>query len=90
MITKLSIINGANIFPQEYFKIIQYLYQLKKYIEQFSRTFQIDSWKSNEMSEETIENITKSDKSFAPMFIDQHLLPDINFDGQCLIKHIYP
>ena len=38
------------------------------------------------MSEESIENITKSDSNFAPTFVD-HLLPDMNFNGHCLIKN---
>ena len=38
------------------------------------------------MSEENIENKTKSDSNFAPTFVDHHLLPDINFNGHCLIK----
>ena len=38
------------------------------------------------MSEKSIENITKSDSNFAPTFVDHHLLPDINFNGHCLIK----
>ena len=39
------------------------------------------------MSEENIENITKSDSNFTPTFIDHHLLPDMNFNGHCLIKN---
>ena len=42
------------------------------------------------MSEENIENIkniTKSDNNFAPTFVDHHLLPDVNFNGHCLIKN---
>ena len=39
------------------------------------------------MSEENIENITKSDSSFAPAFVDHHLLPSINFNGHFLIKN---
>ena len=39
------------------------------------------------MSEESIENTTKSDSNFAPTFVDHHLLPDMNFNGQCLIKN---
>ena len=50
-----------------------------------SGTTWIDS--SNGMSEENIENITKSDSNFAPTFAD-HLLPDINFNGHCLINNI--
>ena len=38
------------------------------------------------MLEESIENITKSDSNFAPTFADHHLLPDMNFNGHCLIK----
>ena len=38
------------------------------------------------MSKESIENKTNSDSSFAPPFVDHHLLPDINFNGHCLIK----
>ena len=38
------------------------------------------------MSEETIENIAKSDSNFAPTFADHYVLPDINFKRHCLIK----
>ena len=38
------------------------------------------------MSEENIENITKSDSNFAPTLVDHHLLQDVNFNGHCLIK----
>ena len=58
----------------------------KKYIEYSSDTTPIDLWKSNGMSEENNENITKLDSHFAPTFVDHHLLPDINFSGQCFIK----
>ena len=39
------------------------------------------------MSEENIENITKSDNNFAPTFVCHNLLPDINFNGHCVIKN---
>ena len=39
------------------------------------------------MSEENIENITKSDRNFAPTFVDHHVLPDINFNERFLIKN---
>ena len=38
------------------------------------------------MPQESMEGITKSDKSFAPTFVDPHLLLDMNFIGHCLIK----
>ena len=34
------------------------------------------------MSEENIENITKSDSNFAPTFVNHHVSPDTNFNGQ--------
>ena len=42
------------------------------------------------MSEENIENITKSNNHFAPTFVGHRLLPllpDMNFNGHCLIKN---
>ena len=39
------------------------------------------------MSEKIIENITKSNSNFALTFVDHHLLPDMNFNGHCLIKN---
>ena len=33
------------------------------------------------MSEGNIENIIKSDRSFAPTFVYHHVLPEINFKG---------
>ena len=61
----------------------------KKYIKYFSGTTQIDSWKSNGIPEEDIENIAKSDTNFAPTFVDHHLLPDITFNVPSLINRIY-
>ena len=42
------------------------------------------------MSEENLENITKSDNNVAPTFLDHHLLPDMSFSGHCLIKNNIP
>ena len=39
------------------------------------------------MSEESIENITKSDSNFVPTFVDHYLLSDINFNRHCLISN---
>ena len=44
----------------------------KKYIKYFSATTRIESWKSNAMSEESMENITKSDSNFEPTFVNDH------------------
>ena len=59
----------------------------KKYMKYFSGTTRIESWKSNEMSEENIENIPKSNSNFAPTVADHHVLPGINLKGPCLIKN---
>ena len=53
----------------------------------FSGTSKIYSWKSDRMLEENIENITRSDGNFAPTFVDHYILPDINFNGHCLINN---
>ena len=40
------------------------------------------------MSEENVPNITKSDGIFSPIFVDHYVLPDIDFNGCCLINNI--
>ena len=40
------------------------------------------------MSEKGIENITESDNNFASTNVGYHSLPDINFNGHCLITKI--
>ena len=42
-----------------------------------------------ECQKKNIENITKSDSNFAPTFVNDHVLPVINFNGHCLINNIY-
>ena len=87
MINEFSILTGAKYFSLGIFQIYLVFIPTKKYIKYFSRTTRIESWKSNGVSEECIENITKSDSNFPPTFVDHHLLPDINFNGHCLIKN---
>ena len=86
MINKFNILNGAKYFSSRIFKNYLVLIPAKKYIKYFTGTTRIDLWKSNGMSEENIENITKSDSKFAPTFVDHHLLPDINFNGYSFNK----
>ena len=89
MINKFSVLNGAKYFPSGIFQIYLVFKPAKKDIKYFSGTTRTDSWKSNGMSEENIENIKKSDSNYAPTFVDYHVLPDINFNGHCLINKIY-
>ena len=42
------------------------------------------------MSEENIENLSKSDSNSVSTFINHHLLADINFNGHCLINNSIP
>ena len=87
MINKFSILSVAKYFSSGIFQNYLVFIPAKKYIKCFSGTTGIDLWKSNGMSEENIENVTKSDSNFAPSFVDHHLLPDINFDGHSLTNN---
>ena len=88
LIDQFSIINRAKHFALGIFQNCLVFVPAKKYIKYFASTTWVEWWKSNGMSEESLENITKSDSSFAPTFVDHHLLPDMNFYGHCLIKNI--
>ena len=88
MISKFSDFNGAKYFFSGIFQNYLVFIPDKK-IKYFSGTDRIDSWKSNEISEENIENIIKSNKNFGPTFANHHVLPGINFNRQCLINNIY-
>ena len=89
MIDKFSILNGAKYFSSGIFQNYLVFIPAKKKVKYFSEFTWIDSWKSNGFSEENIENITKSDSNFSLTFVDHHALPDINFNGHCLINNIY-
>ena len=65
MINKFSILNDAKHFLSEAFQNYLVFIPAKKYSKYPSGTTLIDSWKSNGMSEENIENTTKPDSNFA-------------------------
>ena len=87
MINKFSIINGTKYFSSGIFQNYLVFIPAEKYIKYFSGITLIDLWKFDEISQENIENLTKSDSNFAPAFVDHHVLPHINFNGHCLIKN---
>ena len=60
LIDKLSIFNRARYFSSGIFQNYLVFTPARRYIKYFSGTTWIHSWKSNGMSEENIENITKS------------------------------
>ena len=78
---KFTIFNGAKYFSSGVFQ--NYLVLIP------GSTTRIDSWKSRGMSEENIENKTKSNINFVPAFVDHHVLPDVNSNGHYLINIIY-
>ena len=80
---KFSVLNGAKYFSSGIFEIYLVFMSAKKYIKYFNSTTRIGSWESNGISEENIENITKSDGNFALA------LTDISFNENCLINNIY-
>ena len=61
LIDKFNIRNGAKCFSLGIFQNYLVCIPAIKHIKHFHHTAQIYSWKSNGMSEESIENITKSD-----------------------------
>ena len=73
LINKFSTLNGAKYFSSGIFQNYLVFIRSKKYIKYFNGTTRIDSWKSNGMSEENIENITKSYSNF-PSAVADHLL----------------
>ena len=88
MINSFSILNGEKYLFSGIFQNYSLFMPAKKYIKYFSGITQIDFWKSNGIPEENIENITKLYSNFAPTFVNHHALPDINFNGHCLINNI--
>ena len=70
LINKFSILNGVNYFSSGIFQNHLVFISARKYIQYFNGTTCIDSWKSSGMSEENIENVTRSDSNFALAFVD--------------------
>ena len=87
MINEYKILNVAKYFSSGIFQNYLVFIPAKKYIKYFSGATRIYSQKSNGMSEESIENITKSDSNFAPTFVNHHVLPNVNFNGHLLINN---
>ena len=86
-LTKEFIKSSVFIMKQKKFSLLIFQSYLlfiptKKIIEYFSGTTRIESWMFNGISNEIIENVTKSDRNFAPTFVEPHLILDMNFRGQ--------
>ena len=74
LINKFSILNVTKYFSSQIFQNYLVFIPAKKYVKYFIGTTQINSWKSNEKSEESIENVTKSDSNLALTFIAHRVL----------------
>ena len=55
----------------------------------FSGTTETYLRKSKGMSEQSIENITISDNTFAPFLVNSDPLPNAKLSGHCLLLIIY-
>ena len=88
LIDKFSILNEVKYFSLEIFQNYLAFIPAKKYIEYFSGTTRIISWKSNGMSQENNGYIAKSESNSTPVFVDHPLLTDRNFNGHSLINII--
>ena len=53
----------------------------------FTNTSKVLSWKSKVLSVKSVENITTTDDDFAPTLINYYPLPDIKFNGHCLMNN---
>ena len=87
MINGYKILNGAKYYSSGIFQSYLIFISDEEYIKYSSGTTRIYLRKSNRISEKYIENLTKSNSSFAPTFVNHHLLLDINFDVHCLINN---
>ena len=76
-----------NISIQEYLQNYFVFVPAKICIKYLSGITWIYLWKSNGMSEENIENITRLDSTFTPTFVNHHVLPDVKINGHCLINN---
>ena len=73
LINGYKILNGKIFFFRKFQNHLVFI-PAKKYINFFSDTTRINSWKSSGMSEENIENITKSRSNFVPTSVDHRVI----------------
>ena len=69
MINKFTILNGTKYFSSGLYQNYLVFILAERCIKYFSGITWFGLWKSNGMSEENIENITKSDSNFAQTFL---------------------
>ena len=80
LLSQFSNPNWEDFFYSKIFQNYLEIIPVINYIIYFHGTTQICSWKYNVMARESINN-------FAPVSVDHHSIPDMNFNGHCLIKN---
>ena len=86
MTNKYNTFNRAKYFSSGIFGSYLVFAPTKKYIKYFSDATRINLWKSNEISEENIENIT-SRQQFFTNFCWHYMLPGKNSNRHCLTNN---
>ena len=72
---------------KHYYKIILYLYQLKDTWNILVALLRFIRRNLMECQKKIIKNITKSESNFVLTIVNHHVLPDIDFNGNCLINN---
>ena len=85
LINGYKILNGAKYFSSGILQNYLIFLSTKKYFRFLTNTSQVSSWKSQELSEESIENTTTSNINFTLPLIYYYPLPDAKFNGQCFL-----
>ena len=86
MINGYKILNNTEYFSSGTVQNYLVFISAGKYFKFFSLKTETFLWKSNGMSEKSIENITSKEQNFGPTWIDSYPLPDVKFNGHCLIN----
>ena len=86
MINKFSILNDSKYFSSGILQIYLLFIPTKNTLNILVALVKLVRRNLIECQKKILKNITKSDSKFAPTFFDHHVLPDINFNGHCLIK----
>ena len=87
LINGYKTLNGIRYFSSGTLQNHLIYFLCKKYFTFFNNISKVLSWKTIGLSEESIENISATDSNFASTLINYYPLPDIKFNGHCLINN---
>ena len=87
LINKYSILNGAKYFYSGIFENYLLFIPPKNILNILMVLLRLIRGNLMEFKKKILK-IIKSDSNLAPTFVDDHLLPAINFNGHCLINDI--